>query len=201
VTKPQEFLAVRSVREEAAGNEGENGRELARCADDAGHRPAKAVGKAPNSVSYHLAMMEEHGFVTKVPTPEGRDSRETWYGLPEDGINISFDRETVDITPVAELLEKMQSFESAALDRHRKTALRGDLELRKRMYTASTSYYLTPDQEKDLREALGALAEKYYKLSEENEKDAEALEGLAQTYVRIEVLPIRRSPAVSREDR
>jgi len=107
----------------------------------------------------------------------------------------------VDITPVAELLEKMQSFESAALDRHRKTALRGDLELRKRMYTASTSYYLTPDQEKDLREALGALAEKYDKLSEENEKDAEALEGLAQTYVRIEVLPIRRSPADSREDR
>lgn len=80
---------------------------------------AKALGQAPNSISYHIRELAKVGIVEKIERPDG-DARETWYRVSQDGLRIdaSTDVGGLDVGAILERLYDSTS-NSSVVNRYR----------------------------------------------------------------------------------
>ncbi len=136
---------------------------------------AGVVDEAPGSVSYHLGVLAEHGFVAEAPEL-ARSRRERWY-------RATHERSRWDVTSAADDPEARVVLEVLRATVHRRYAevledyLVREASLPREWVAAATSgdelLHLRADQLAELREDLHALARKYAALSDRGDPASE----------------------------
>ncbi|MDO5025970.1 MAG: winged helix-turn-helix domain-containing protein [Trueperella sp.] len=157
---------------------------------------AKALGEAPNSVSYHIRELAKAGIVEKVDSP-ATDARETWYRIVGNGLDIDASTRT-DELDIGVILERVYTHasNSPVIARHRTTAA-NNLGGSGTVYGFLNVLRLTAEEKAELTEAIHkaldrALAQDHkHKARLENPKTREST--LAETeklYIDVNHFPV-----------
>ncbi|WP_299036190.1 helix-turn-helix transcriptional regulator [uncultured Pseudokineococcus sp.] len=138
---------------------------------------AGVVDEAPGSVSYHLGVLAEHGFVAEAPEL-ARSRRERWY-------RATHERSRWDVLDVVDDPEARAALDVLRATVHRRYAqvledyLAREAHLPREWVAAAASgdelLHLRADQLAQLREDLHALASRYARLSDREDPDAEGV--------------------------
>lgn len=170
---------------------------------------AEALGMAPNSVSYHLKELSKAGVVEKIPTPEGRDARETWYTVAGGGVQVEVEKENLT-GPIAELVDQIYAAnqDTGVVSKYRAQALR-DPDARGEAVSMLSVFRLSADERDDLRRGLDELFEQARQhdianratLDEDRATGATATEDTTrQVFVNLDYFPVARGAAGEEAD-
>jgi DNA-binding transcriptional ArsR family regulator len=138
---------------------------------------------APGSVSYHLATLEQFGFVEQAPEL-ARDGRERWWRAAHDSTNY----EPAELLADPESAAAGRGMRQAFLQGHlvEQLALEAEAALPTEWVTAATSgdtlAYLTPAQLAELSAEVEALAEKWNRRREDAEPGAVPVRFIYSTF-------------------
>ncbi|MDO5048590.1 MAG: winged helix-turn-helix domain-containing protein [Actinomycetaceae bacterium] len=157
---------------------------------------AKALGEAPNSVSYHVRELAKAGIVEKAESPT-TDARETWYQIAGSGLYIDAETQTnkLDIGAILERVYESRS-SSPVIARHRAKAANspGGSDV---VYGFLNVLRLTAEEKDELTEAIQEALDRAQAQDRKNKARLEdpktresALEETERFYIDVNHFPV-----------
>lgn len=155
---------------------------------------AQALNLAPNSVSYHLRELANAGVVEKIPTPHGRDARETWYAIRKDELALQVDRSErpAQLPALMDSLYDAMS-NSEVIARYRRAALEADDISSERLIASTAILRLTVQEQEELYSSIYQLLTQACEASERNVENLQSGQTSTRTqqiYLALDVFPV-----------